>query len=174
KALGEAGEVGGGLGGDVLRRLLRLQPLRVEENGAQDVALLRLQQVVQLQRGRLLYCVREVGVNDDALHIGDDEQRRVKQRLAVLEKLLVSRVEVGVFALILPGEKALLPHVGPALIARLLRRARLEGEELPGRVHLGWRAVADQPANVDEMRLGAGTLLQLALLPEMNKMLWRH
>ena len=50
----------------------------------------------------LLDLVDEVRVDDNAVGVADDEQRRVLQRLAILEELLVGRVEVGVEALVLP------------------------------------------------------------------------
>jgi len=49
-----------------------------------------------------------------ALEIGDDQQRRVQQRFAVLEELPVGFVQVGVLPLVLPGEVAHLPDVGEA------------------------------------------------------------
>ena len=58
-------------------------------------------------------------------------------------------------ALVLPGEEALLPDVGPALAAGRLLGARLEGEPVARGVGLGRRRVAEQAAEVDEVLLGA-------------------
>ncbi len=105
--------------------------------------LLQLAGVEQLVEGEavdLLDGAGEVGVDLDRLDVGDDEQRRVFQRLAVLEELLVGAVEVGVLALVLPGERAALPHIGPALPAALLgqRPSRRRSSRRWGRRRSAW------------------------------------
>jgi hypothetical protein len=55
-------------------------------------------------------------MNDDLLDVGDDQQLRI------------GLVEVGVRALVLPGEEALLPDIRTALAAALLAGAGLEGQ----------------------------------------------
>lgn len=70
--------------------------------------------------------VREVRVHEDPVEVGDDEKRRALKGLAVLEKLLVGRIEVLVLALVLPAEEALLPDIGRTMAlseARELRQA---------------------------------------------------
>ena len=61
----------------------------------------------------------EIGADDVAVEIADDEQRRIEQRFAVAEQLLVGFVEVLLFALVFPAETALFPHVGKAALGRL-------------------------------------------------------
>ena len=61
----------------------------------------------------------EVGADDVAVEIADDEQGRVEQALAVAEQLLVGFVEALLLALVFPAEKVLLPHVGKAALRRL-------------------------------------------------------
>ena len=115
-------------------------------------------------------CAGEVGVDHDAVHVADDQQRRVLQGLAVLEELLVGRVEVLVLALVLPGEVAPLPDVGPAVAAAVLRRALLEGERLPGGVDRRGLRVADELAQVEEVLLGGGPLGEPVSLPLAPKL----
>ena len=55
--------------------------------------------------------------------------------------------------LVLPGEVVALPHVRPAVSARVLPGAGLEAVRLAGRVRLGRRRFAEQPAQVDEVLL---------------------
>ncbi|RPH74674.1 hypothetical protein EHM76_03105 [bacterium] len=66
-----------------------------------------------------------------------DQQGRVSQILAVLEKLLVSRVERGVLALVLDGEMALVPHIGVTLPAGSRLDPGIKAEKLARRVFFG-------------------------------------
>src|SRR5690606_28052453 len=102
-------------------------------------------------------------------------QRRVFEVLAVLLKLRVGGVErrVLALALVLDGEVAAIPHVGVALLAAGLLDARLEGEELAGRVEFGRRGVPHQPAEVHEMFLVAGALFQFGARPLVDELLGR-
>jgi len=99
-------------------------------------------------------------MDNDLVEIADDQERRIEQGFAVLELLLVGGVEAGMLTLIFPGEGALLPDVGPATTAALLRGAGLEGKGCAGGVSLGGRGMADKAAEVDEVFLGGGTLFQ--------------
>ena len=176
--LRQPAELLGRLLGHLLRGLAGAQRVRVGERLAQDLQPGGFQQIFQRQIVRLFGGVGEVGVDDDALHVADDEQRRVEKGLAILEELGVGLIEVGVLTLVLPGEMAHLPDVGPALAAGRLARARLEGEPLAGRISLGRRRVANQPAQVDEVLLGRCALAQRGLLPLGDEGLggdgWRH
>jgi len=110
-------------------------------------------------------------VDDDLLHVRDDQQRRIQQRFTVLEQLLVSLIEVFVLAFVLPAKVALLPHIGPTLPAALLGGARLKGEGLAGGIRLGRRVVADQVAEVNEVLLGSRPFLERGLAPLGNEFL---
>jgi hypothetical protein len=81
------------------------------------------------------------------------EQRRVLQRLAVLQELLVGLLQALVRPLVLDGEVALVPDIGPTLAAAQLGRARLEGEELVGRVQRRRRGMVHQRAQVEKVLL---------------------
>ena len=109
--------------------------------------------------------VGEVRVDDDALEIGDDQQRRVQQRLAVLQELAIGLVQVGVLSLVLPGEVAHLPDVGPPVAAGRLARAGLEGVPAARGIGLGRRRLAQQRAQVVEVRLRSRPLLERGVPP---------
>ena len=171
--------------GHLLWGLAGAQRVGVGERLAQQIQPGGVQQIFQRQMVRLFGGVGEVGVDDDALHVADDEQRRVEEGLAILEELGVGLVEVGVLAFVLPRKMAHLPDVGPASPLRTfgvpagrLAGARLESEPLAGRISLGRRRMADQPAQVDKVLLGRCALAQRGLLPLGDKSLggngWRH
>ena len=79
-------------------------------------------------RVRFVYGVGEIGVDDDAIHVAHDEQRRVLQVGSILQQLIVGFVEIGVLAFVLPAEEAFLPDISPAMTALLLVGAGLESE----------------------------------------------
>ena len=116
--------------------------------------------------------VHEIGVDDDALHIRNHQQRRIEQRFPVLQQLLIGRIQVFVLALVLPGEKALLPYICPALTAALLADTRLEGEGVAGGIGLRWRGMPHQAAKIDEMLLRCGAFFQLRMTPFGDEILW--
>ena len=126
-------------------------------------------------------CAVEIGADDVSVEIADHQQRRVEQRFAVAEKLLVSVIEVLLLAFVFPGEAALLPHIGkPAfvwfsglrLLAQLekklgvLHHAFLEAEGFAaGRVGLGGCGLSKQPAQVTEVFLVGGRFFALVPVP---------
>ena len=111
------------------------------------------------------HAVGPVGADAEPHHVRDDQQRRVLQRQRVLPELIEGGVEIGVLALVLPREAVPLPHVGPAVAAGVLARASLEAVVPAGGVGLGRRRLAEQPAQIDEMLLRRGALLQLRRPP---------
>ena len=159
--LGDAGEVGRGLLGDLGGGDGRAQRLRVGEGFAQQIELGRLQQVVEGQLVGDPDGVGEVGVDAKALAVADDQERRVGECAAVEQQLAVGFVQVGVVALVLPGEVVALPDVSVALSASGLGRARLEGVPGARRIGFGRRGMVQQPAEVDEMFLRHRALVQL-------------
>ena len=64
-------------------------------------------------RGRI---AGEVGPDLDPVHVRDDQQRRVAEVPTILEKLVVSLVEIGPFLLVLPAEEPLLAEVGEPVL----------------------------------------------------------
>jgi hypothetical protein len=75
---------------------------------------------------RLVRVAGEGGVDDDALAVADDEQRRVVELQRVVGELLQRGVEVAAGFLVFPAEVAALPDVGPAIAAAGLFGAALE------------------------------------------------
>ena len=120
-----------------------------------------VEEVVEHERVGLLHGVGPVGADHDAVHVGDDQQRRVLQRDRVVQQLGVGGVEVLVLALVLPGEGALAPDVGPALAAAGLGGALLEGEPVAGRVGGDRVGAVEEAAEVVEVGLRGRALLEL-------------
>ncbi len=96
-----------------------------------------------------------ISIRVDVAH---DEQRRVAEVVLVGEQLDVGGLEVLVLALVLPGEEVALPDVGEAVPSPGLGDPLLEGVLGADRVGLVRRRLAEHPAEVDEVLLGAGLL----------------
>ncbi len=143
------------VGDDFLRRAAGLEALAGRGRPARSyLEVARPAQVSsRVSRATSVGGVGEVGVDDDAVHVADDQQGRVLQRLAVLEELVVGRPEVLALPLVLPAEAVLLPDVRPALAAALLGRPLLEGEPLPRPVGVRWLLYAEQVTEIVEVRL---------------------
>ena len=58
--------------------------------------------------------VGKIGVDPDLLHVRDNEQRRVFERVGVLLQLRIGFNQVAALALVLPGEAMPLPNIGKA------------------------------------------------------------
>ena len=141
---------------------------------AEDVEVGRLGEAGEVEGVDLLGRAGEVGVDLEAVHVADDQQRRVFQVLAVQEQLLVGGGQVLVLALVLPAEVAAHPDVGPAVAAVGLVDAALEG--VPGAVGvgLGRLGLAEQVAQVEEVLLAGGALGERHLLPLGDEFLRSH
>jgi hypothetical protein len=113
-------------------------------------------------------------VDDDPVEVADDQQRRVFERLAVLQELVVGGGEVLVFALVFPAEAAALPHVGPAFAAAVLRGAALEGEGLTRRISRRRFRVAEHFAEIEEMLLRGRALGERDFAPLGDEFGGRH
>ena len=106
-----------------------------------------------------------MGPDEDPIHVGDDQERRVAERPGVLQELVVSRVEIPARLLGLPGEEASLEGVGEAPLAGRLGHSHFEGEIVAFRVELARQCVADDPAEIKEELLRGRFLGSLGLLP---------
>ncbi len=168
---GETGEFAGGFFGDVLWGLRGLEGFGLVEEGVQPTLPVLGQQIVEGDGVDALDGVGEVGVYENGVDVGYDEEGRVLQGLAVLEQLLIGFVEVGVFAFVLPGEVVFFPDVGPALAAASLGRAGFEGEGLAGGVFFGGGGVADEAAEVDEVLLAGGAFFEGGVAPFVDEVL---
>lgn len=124
------------------------QPLRVSEHRPQPGQPFGREQVIQRQGEIAFGRVGKVGVDLDDLHVRDEQQRRVVQRVGVIEQLPVGALQVTVGALVLERKEALLLDVGKAVAAQGLVGARLKGEPLPRGVGLRRRGMPHHTAQV--------------------------
>jgi len=117
-------------------------------------------------------------VDDDLVNVTDDQQWRILQRLAILEQLLVSLVQIAMLALVLPGEIALLLHIGKAIAANGLVGPNLKSEPFPSGVGFYGSGMVNEMAEVNEVAWGCGSLFLRGSAPSGNKFLggygWRH
>ena len=160
--------------GDFLTALARTQTPGIGHGPFEPVAVGRVGQTLQGELVSLAYAVRPVGADAEPPHVRNDQKRRVLKRQGVLTKLVEGGVEIGVTALVLPGEVVALPYVGPAVAAGVLAGPALEAVMLAGRIGLGRRGLAQEAAQVDEVLLRSGTLLQLRRPPLGDELTRRH
>ena len=136
------------------------QPLRVAHRPLQRVPRRGLGEILERELVETADAVGPVGADAETDHVRDDQKRRVLQRKRVLPQLPERRIEVGVPALVLPGEVVALPDVCPSAAAVVLSRAALEAVAFASRIGVGGRGLAQHPAQVDEVLLRGGSLLE--------------
>ena len=168
---GELREAGGGFLGHLGGRLGRFQILGMVEQVAEDLELRRDEQVFQRERIHSGGRVGEVGVDLDGIDVADDQQRWVFQRFAVLLQLAVGFNQVGVLALVFPGEMAPIPDIRKALLAGQFFCAGFEGKEIPVGVHFDRHLVVHQPARSIKCDWYAERSLSVAGLPPGDELL---
>jgi hypothetical protein len=145
----------------------------VTEDVAQQFARLGVRKVLKREVVPLLNRVGPVGVDAEALGVGDDQDRRVFQRHRVELQLPIGEVEVGAVLLVLPAEMPALPDVGEA-------RAAVElGDTLLERVAVGVcglvrRRLAEHATQVDEMLLRRLPLGAVGAGPLVDEFGWCH
>jgi len=172
--VGQLAKAVGGLLGDALPGDVGPEGLGIEEDLAEHVEVGGLGQAGQVEGVHALGRVSEVGVDLEAVHVADDQQRRVPQVLTIEEKLPVGGPQVFALALVLPAEVAAFPDVGPAIPSAGLVNAALEGEG--GALWIGLRrlGVAEKVAQVQEMLLAGGPLRETDPLPLGHELLRCH
>lgn len=99
------------------------------------------------------------------VHVGHDQKRRVFQGDAVLKKLTVGLVQVGVAALVLPTEASATPSVSPAIATARLVRALLEREPFACRVRSDRIDNPEQRAQIVEVALRRTAFFELDVSP---------
>lgn len=151
--------------GQHLAGLGRLQPLGIEEAGAQHITGRTVEQVVQREFAHLLHRVGPVGVDAEPVHVADDQQRRVIQRDGILLELGEGAVEVLLLALVFPGKAMPAPDIGPAFAPAGFRCALFEGEPFALGVGAGGLFNVEQFAQVEEVFLRCGTFLEFDMAP---------
>ena len=160
QALCRAGEGARGLFGDVAVAALGLERLGVLPQRTQ--ALLHFGPREVFEHEDVLFTGRagEIGLDFDAQAVAHHQQRRTFERKRVAHQLLQCSLEALARRLVLPGEVAAQPDIGKAIGAAGgaagLRDTALEAVAL-GVVGLGY---AEHAAQVDEVRLRAGALVQ--------------
>lgn len=129
------GEAGASLG--------RPQFVGLVEDRAQDRELLRVGEVVQREFVGFRDGVGPRRANQNAVGVAGHLQRRIFERRGVAHELGEGLVEVALLLLVLPGEEALLPHIGETVAATGLGNAFLEGEPVARRIGLDGIVMAD-------------------------------
>ncbi len=133
----------------------------------------------------------EVGADDVAIKVADDEERGIQERFAVAKKLPVGVVEVLLFAFVLPRKAVALPDIGKAALGlRVLFDAAdiVKGEQLgvlhdalletkvfaAGGISLCRRRLAEQTTEVVKMFLISRSFLARIPRPFLLKLGWIH
>ena len=160
--------------GQRLTGLARTQPFRVGHRPLELVADITVQEIVKPELVRLADGIGPVRPNAEPAHVRDDQQGRIFQRERVLPQLVERGVEVRTLPLVLPGEAVTLPHVRPTFATGVLERATLEAVVITLGIGLGRSRFAQQPAQVDEVLLRRGALLQLRGVPLRNELIRNH
>ena len=164
-ALGDRADPAGGVGRDGHAGHAGLQLVRVVEDGADDLDVPGVAEFVERDLVDLLHGAGEVRMDDQPVHVADDQQRRVLQRLAIFQELVVRGRQVFMLPLVFPAKEPALPDVGPAVAAAVLLGAALERVPLAQRVGLGGLRMSEDLAQVEEVLLRGRPLGEFALPP---------
>ena len=125
----------------------------------------------------MVFCRRFVGpARLDAENVGvaGDMDGRIFKAGRVAAELLHGLVEIALLLLVLPGEAAFLPDVGPAFAAADFRRALLEREMIAPWIVFGGRRMIEEATQVDEMFVRRRSFGERDRLPFANEVLRRH
>src|SRR6187549_3228332 len=114
-----------------------------------------------------------VGVDAEALGVGNDKQRWIFQRHRIELKLLIGEIEIGAIFLVFPPEMSALPDIGKARAPVGLRDTLFETVGL-GIVCLVRRWLAQHAAEVDEMFLRRLALVAVRARPLVDELFGRH
>ncbi len=154
EAFGEAGELAGGILGDLGVGALGAEEVGVAEEGAEDgkgweragggrfveIEVVERESVDALRGGG------EIGVDLETVEVTDDEQGRVAELFAVVVELGVGFFQVFVFAFVLQGKVVAEPNIGEALAAAGFGDGFLKGVALARGVAGGWVWLAEHVA----------------------------
>ena len=148
--------------------------VRLKEKAPQHLETADRADLAQCNPMHLRRSIGEINMDFQVAGIARDEQRRIVERLTVLQELFVSLGEVGPSALVFESEEAALPHIGPTSAAALLGGAFFEGEGLASSIQFGGRGVADQIAEIEKVLLVGGSLGKISSRPFDNEFGRRH
>ena len=160
----------GGVLGDHQPGDARPQALRVAERVLEQFPLRPVREIDELEDVNPLHGAGEVGVNLDPLGVAGDQKRRILQHVRVLLELQIRGVQVLSRPLVFPGERTLLPDIGPAVPADRRRAALLEGVGIAVRVRLRRRQLTEQRTQIQEMLLRRRPLRQIGGRPLLDEM----
>ena len=110
----------------------------------------------------------------EAVQVADNQERRVLKRFAVKLKLPEGRLQVAVFALVLPAELALAPDIRSALAALRGIDALLERIPGTGRVHVTRLRLIEEGTQIGEVRLTGRPLGKIGHLPASDELVRSH
>jgi len=113
-------------------------------------------------------------VNLELVEIANDEQRRIVERLAVLEQLLIGGPQVLVLALVFPTEFLIEPDIGAALAIVRRINAFLEREPFSGRINISRLGMIEQLAQIEEMLLEGAAFRKVGGLQFGDELVRRH
>lgn len=174
QGLGQGSHLPGGFLGNEGDGGARSQLLRCIEEGSQQLQGAWVGQVGDIQLVGALGRVGEVRVDHQAVGVAHGQQGRVLQILAVTEQLFVGGTQVLALAFVFDGEEALLPDIGEAIGPIQLLGESFEAERLARRIHLGRCRVTHKVAEVKEVLLAGGALLQFRPSPFGGKRFGSH
>ena len=172
---GDAGELDGRVPRDGGGGFFRAQLFGVGEDPFQNLALGRVDEFFQANGAHFFRVAAEVRVNDDALAVGHDEQRRGFEVVGVVGELAEGFIEVASWFFVFPAEMAAFPDIGPAVARAAVGTGFLFGPALEAVVIGVTRLVhAEQVAQVGEVRLRASAFGQRVALPEGDELFRGH
>ena len=124
--IGQLGELGRGLAGNVFGSQRGFEKIGIGEDRAELFQASGREEIVEREGADLFDAVGEIGMDDNAIDVRDDQQRRILQRLTILQELLIGFIEIGVLAFVFPREETFLPHIGESPIRPAIYRRRLQ------------------------------------------------
>src|SRR3954451_13724878 len=143
----------------------RLQLLGIAKNALENLAFAWVDQLIENDLVNLGYGVGPVGMDAEAQHVADDQQRRITEGTRILLKLGERRAQVAVGLFVLPGEMLFLPDIRPTGGSGRFDGPLLEGVPCAGRVRIARYGFVQEMAEVNELALCGSTLGQRACLP---------
>lgn len=170
--LGELGEALGGPFGELGGSKGGPERFGIGKDPPQDAEILGLMETLKVEFQYVFSETSEVGMDNELIHIADDEERRILQIVAVEEQLLVRCFQVFVLALVLPPEMLAHPDIGPAVPAFFLTDAPFKG--VPGtlRISLGGLGLSQQFTQIKKVLLAGTAFGERDLLPFIDEFLW--
>ena len=125
---------------------------------AQNFDAARTIEIVKGDLVSLFCCCCEVSMDHKAIHVANNQQRRILKSFAIQQELIVSCVKILMFALILPSKETPLPHISPTLAAAMFCCAFFESEAFACRVCFCGCRMIEHATEIEKMLLRGGTL----------------